>query len=299
MREERRMLAIGLRMVAVLNLAIMFALVKLANQRGVHVVETVFYRQLFAVPLVLAWVAVGPGFRSLGTKRPWAHGVRTVIGLSGMLLNFWAFTLLPLAEATILGFTVPMITTLLSVLVLRETVGIHRWSAVVLGFVGVLIVVQPGHISMPLAGVAVGLAASMAISGVNITLRQIGRTEAATTTVFWFTMVSLVPLSAAMIVFGQMHDPATWGVLALLGITGGISQLTLTASLRLAPVSIVLPFDYSMLVWTAGLGWLIFGAVPDAATWLGAPLIIGSGLYIAYREHRLHRQRTAMIAPGE
>lgn len=290
---DRRLLAIVLRLATALLLTAMFAVVKLADARGVSLFESLFYRQALALPLVLAVVLSGPGLASVRTRRPWAHVWRTVLGMTGMALNFLTFTLLPIAEATVLLFTVPIFATILSAVVLKEPVGRHRWSAVLLGFAGVLIVVQPGGSTLPAEGVAVGLIASLVVSSINITLRQIGRTESATTTVFWFTILSAVPFGALMPVLGQAHDATTFGLLLLLGLMGGLAQLTSTASLRLAPVSVVLPIDYSSLMWSALAGWLVFSTVPSPTLWLGAPLIIASGLYIVYRERKLHRERTA------
>jgi drug/metabolite transporter (DMT)-like permease len=167
---------------------------------------------------------------------------------------------------------------------------------VLLGFAGVLVVVQPGGSALPGYGVAVGLVAATVVSGVSITLRQIGKTESATTTVFWFTILSVVPMAMLMPFFGQTHDAETFGLLLALGLFGGLAQFALTASLRLAPVSVVLPMDYSSLLWSALVGWLVFAALPGAALWFGAPLIIASGLYIVYRERKLHRERTASAA---
>jgi len=295
---DRRLLAIALRLFAALALTAMFALMKLADARGVSLIESVFYRHALALPLVLGWIASGPGFASVRTRRIGAHVWRSVIGTAGMALNFLTFTLLPLAEATVLLFTVPIFATILSAAVLKEKVGLHRWTAVLLGFAGVLIVVQPGGTTLPAAGVAIGLCAALVVSGVSVTLRQIGRTESATTTVFWFTILSAVPLALLLPLFGKLHDPATFGLLLGLGLTGGLAQLALTASLRLAPVSVVLPMDYSNLIWSALIGWLVFATLPSSALWLGAPLIIASGLYIAYREHRLRRVRNAMAGPA-
>jgi drug/metabolite transporter (DMT)-like permease len=291
---DRRLLAIALRLLAALALTVMFAIVKLVEARGVSLFESVFYRHALALPLVLGWIAAGPGFASVKTTRPWAHVWRSVIGTAGMALNFLTFTLLPLAEATVLLFTVPIFATILSAVVLKERVGIHRWSAVLLGFAGVLVVVQPGGSTLPAEGVAVGLVAAIVVSAVSVTLRQLGKTEGAATTVFWFTILSAVPMALLMPVFGSVHDAATFGLLFGLGLTGGLAQLAMTASLRLAPVSVVLPMDYSNLLWSALIGWLVFAALPSAALWLGAPLIIASGLYIVYREHRLQREKTAV-----
>lgn len=297
--QDRRLLAIALRLFAAVALTVMFAIVKLVHARGVTLFESVFYRHALSLPLVLGWIAAGPGFASVRTKRPWAHVWRSVIGTAGMALNFLTFTLLPLAEATVLLFTVPIFATILSATVLKEPVGIHRWSAVLLGFLGVLAVVRPGGSALPAEGVAVGLAAAIVVSAVSVTLRQIGKTEGAATTVFWFTVLSAAPMALLMPFLGKIHDASTVGLLLALGLTGGLAQLTMTASLRLAPVSVVLPMDYSNLVWSALFGWLIFASVPGSSLWLGAPLIIASGLYIVYREHRLQRDRTVVAGPAD
>ena len=296
---ERRLLAIALRLIAALALTLMFAIVKLADARGVSLFESLFYRQALALPLVLGWIAAGPGFASVKTHRPGAHFWRGVLGMAGMTLNFCTFLLLPLAEATVLLFTVPIFATILSAAVLKEQVGPHRWAAVLIGFAGVLVVVQPGGIALPATGVAVGLTAALVVSGVSITLRQIGRTESASTTVFWFTVGSTVAMGVLMPVFGQMHDVDTFLLLLALGLLGGLAQFALTASLRLAPISVVLPMDYSNLVWSALVGWLVFATLPSRNLWLGAPLIVASGLYIVYREHLLRHETTVLAGPAD
>src|SRR3546814_281178 len=191
---ERIFAGLGLRLLSVGLLASMQALVKLAEARGAGLPETMFFRQACAVPLVLAWIAVRPGLASIRTQRIGAHLTRTIVGLMGMVCTFGAVLLLPLAEAMTLQFTVPIFATILSALVLREPTGRHRWAAVVLGFAGVLIVVQPGSGAFPLSGALVGLLAALLVAVIAILLRQIGRTEPAATTVFWFSALSLPPL---------------------------------------------------------------------------------------------------------
>ncbi|HLU91998.1 MAG TPA: EamA family transporter, partial [Pedomonas sp.] len=118
-------------------------------------------------------------------------------------------------------------------------------------------------------------------------------------TVFWFSVLSLPPLGLVYLFNLQAHDPLTWALLAGIGLVGGAGQLALTASVRFAPVSTVVPMDYSSLIWGVMFGWLLFGALPGPMTWIGAPIIIGSGLYIVYREHRLRIKQTdrAINAP--
>ncbi|TKD53213.1 DMT family transporter [Sphingomonas baiyangensis] len=291
MPTDRIMTGLVLRLVAVLLLASMGALVKLAETRGASLVETMFWRQACAIPVVLGWLALGAGVGTIRTQRFGAHVGRTAMGLIGMTATFAALMLLPLAEATTLQFTAPIFATLLGALVLREPTGVHRWGAVLAGFVGIVIVAQPGSGAIPLAGAAVGLASGFLIAVISILLRQIGRTESAGTTVFWFSALSMLPLGALYAFRLQPHDAATWAVLGGIGLFGGAGQIALTAALRYAPVSVAAPMDYSSLVWASLWGWLLFGTLPSDATWVGAPIIIASGLYIAFREHRLARLR--------
>ncbi|KRC78926.1 permease [Sphingomonas sp. Root241] len=291
-RTDSAFKGLALRLFAIACLSTMSALIKLAETRGATLVETMFHRQLWAVPIVTAWIMAGPGLGSIRTQRFGAHVTRTAIGLTGMVFTFGAVLLLPLAEATTLQFTVPIFATLLGALVLREKTGWHRWGAVVIGFAGVLVVAQPGSGAFPLFGAFVGLMAALFVAIVAITLRQIGKTESAGTTVFWFSVLSLPPLGVAYIFQLQSHDWLTWANLIGIGLVGGVAQLALTASVRFAPVSTVIPMDYSSLIWGTFYGWLIFGAWPTPWTWLGAPIIIASGLYIVWRERVLHLRNT-------
>ena len=178
---------------------------------------------------------------------------------------------------------------------LGEPTGKWRWGAVAAGFVGVLVIVQPGSGHVPLLGASVALAAALLTASVTIVIRKLGATERAATTVFWFAVSSLVPLGLLMIWFAGPHDGRTWLLVACLALAGGLAQLTLTGALRLAPVALVMPMDYTSLLWAVLLGLWIFGEVPSPWTWAGAPIIIASGLVIVWREHRLHR-RAALSA---
>ncbi len=278
---------LALRLLAMALLATMIALIKLAEQRGATLAEIIFFRQFCAVPLITVWLLAGPGWRSIATRRIGAHVLRTVLGLLGMVTAFGAVLLLPLAEATTLQFTVPIFATILGAVILKEPAGLHRWGAVLVGFVGVLIVAQPGSGRFPLLGTGVGLTAALLGATIAIFLREIGRTENSSTTVFWFTILSLPPLGIAYLFNFQLHDWITWALLAGIGVIGVGAQLALTSSVRFAPVSSVVPMDYSSLIWGTLYGWLLFGSLPGATTWIGATIIIASGLYIVYREHRL------------
>ena len=288
--EQRPLLGMGLRLLTALLLALMFAGVKWASERGVHVVESLFWRQLGSAICATAWVARGPGFTTLRTKRVAAHVTRMGIGLSAMYLNFLAMTLLPLAEATAIGFSVPIFSVVLAALVLGEPTGKWRWGAVILGFIGVLVVVQPGSSHLPLQGGAVAVVAALLTAAVTIVIRRLGATEAAATTVFWFAVSSLVPLALLMPWFAGTHHTGTWAIIAGLSLAGGLAQLTLTGALRLAPVALVMPMDYTSLLWATLFGAWLFAELPTPWTWAGAPVIVASGLVIVWREHALHRR---------
>jgi drug/metabolite transporter (DMT)-like permease len=284
---QRPLAGIGLRLLTALLLAMMFALVKLASTRGVHLVESLFYRQIGSAVCATSLVLAGPGIASLRTRRVGAHVTRMVLGMTAMALNFLAMIMLPLADATAIGFSVPIFSTMLAALVLREATGKWRWGAVLAGFVGVLLIVQPGRNAVPLDGATIAIVGALLTASVTIMIRRLGATERSTTTVFWFAVSSLVPMGLLMFWFGQAHDAVTWGILGAVALAGGVAQITLTASLRLAPVALVMPMDYTSLLWATLLGLWIFSELPSASTWLGAPVIIASGLVIVWREHRL------------
>ena len=289
--DQNRLLGIALRIGAATSFGFMAAMIKLGDQAGVSLPELAFYRFAFGLPPLLAWIAWTGNFGAWRTQRPLAHFWRGAIGLSTMVLAFGALTWLPLAESATIGFVAPLFSVMLSALILREPVGRHRWSAVALGFIGVLIVMQPSGSDLPRIGLALALAAAFGVAAVTITIRQIGRTESTPTTVLWFTLFSMAATGALLPFFGQMHDGRTWAILIALGLFGGMGQLFLTSALRFAPVSVVVPFDYTQLLWAVLLGWAIWGTHPPATTWAGAAVIIGSGLYTLYREHKLGREK--------
>jgi len=229
--HDTRLNALGLRLFGISCLSIMTVLIKLASDAGVKLPEIMFWRQGLAVPVVLAAVIAGPGLTSLRTQRFGAHVKRSAMGLTSMAFNFGAIILLPLAEQTTLGFAVPIFATILSALILKETVGRHRWGAVFAGFVGVLVVVQPGGSHIPPLGALVGLSSAIMISFTSLQIRDMGRTEAAMTTVFWFSALSVLPMSLLLPFFMTSHDLYEWLLLCGIGMLGGIGQIGLTGAL--------------------------------------------------------------------
>ena len=295
---QSKALGIGLRVGATTCFAFMAAMIKLGYEAGVSTPELVFYRFAFGLPPLLVWIAWEKSWGAWRTERPLAHAWRAFAGLTTMALAFSTLRYLPLAESTTIGFAAPLFAVILSALVLKEQVGRHRWGAVLLGFAGVFLVTRPGGgADLPAIGLVLAVLAALGVGITTITIRQIGKTEGTQTTVLWFSLLSMVAVGVLMPFFAQLHDPRTWAILVALGFFGGVAQLMLTASLRYAPVSVVTPFDYTQLLWAVLLGWAIFGNQPPSSTWAGAVIIILSGLYTLYREHRLGKEKPRIAPP--
>jgi drug/metabolite transporter (DMT)-like permease len=288
---HRPLLALLIRLGAIAALATMSALIKLASDRGIHLLEIMFWRQFITLPILLVWLWGVGNLAVLATKRPGRHFIRGLYGTIGMVLNFGAVIMLPLAEATTLNFTAPIWATVLSMILLKDKVGPWRWSAVVLGFAGILIIAQPGGGHIPLAGALVALGGAFMIALISIQIADLGRTEKPTTIVFYFALFS-APITALSLPFvAQAHDTTGWLLLLAIGISGSIGQLLLTAALRFGKVASVIVMDYSALFWATIYGFVLFGVLPPVSTWFGAPLVVAAGLTIAWREHRLARDR--------
>lgn len=285
--HHRPILALVIRLGAAFVLSVMLVLVKLASESGVHLAEILFWRQLPSVPLIGLWLAVTGGLHRLRTGRIGKHGLRALYGLVGMALNFGAVTLLPLAEATTINFTTAFWAVILSALILHEKVGRWRWTAVALGFVGVLVITQPGDGHIPLLGALIGLGAAFMIALISIQVRDLARTDEPLAIVFWFSAFSIPVLGVAMPFVAEPHSLYQWSLLAGLALFGLLGQVLLTAALRYGAVASVIVMDYSALIWATLFGWLVYEILPPATTWFGAPLIVGAGLIIAWREHTL------------
>ena len=292
---------IALRLLAMASLSLMFVLVKLIAESGVHILESLFWRQAVVIPLVFAWALSHGGIASFATRRIGIHARRAMMGLTGMALNFGGMIFLPMAEATTINLSVPIFAVIFAALLLGEPTGWQRWSAVIIGFVGVLVVLNPaasftsGFSGDHGIGTLIALGGALMTALITIAIRDLGRTENATTIVFWFSLLSMLPLGVALPFVFTPHTAYQWLLLLGLGFSGAVVQMSLTGALRLAPVAVVIPMDYSALLWSIACGWWFFGTLPADTTWIGAPLIIASGLFIAWREHRLHIERTKDI----
>lgn len=288
-----------LRCVAIFCFALMSAAMKWAGEQGAGLVELLFFRSAVGLPVTAAWLALGPGIGTIATRRPAAHVLRSLLGMLSLTMLYKGLMLLPIADAVTIGFSSPAFATLLSALVLQERVGPRRWTAILLGFLGVLIVAQPSGTDLPAAGIGFALAGALSSAVATITIREMSRNETHGAIVFWFFASSTVVSGVAMFFYAAPHPPLVWLLLVAGGVTGAAAQLLMTRALQVAPVSAVAPFDYTQIIWAALLGWLIWSSLPGASTLLGAALIVTSGLITAWREHRLHKDSVATTPPIE
>ncbi len=288
-QKQRILVGIMLRVGAMAVLSCLSALVKWTGERGIPVFEIILFRTLFAFVPLGFYIWRTTGFEVLKTRRPFGHLTRSAIGLTGMVCGFSAVQHLPLTEATALQFTSPLFMTALSALLLGEVVGRHRWAAVVVGFIGVLLMARPIPGEMDVTGVTLGILSALGAAGAMVAIRQISDTERGPTIVFYFTLGGVALGLAGSAFHWVTPDPLTLAMLILAGLIGGVGQLLLTEALRNAPIGVVAPFDYTQLVWAALLGLVIWGELPHPLTLVGAVIVAGSGVYILHRELRRFR----------
>ncbi len=257
--------------------------------RDVHVFEIAFFRNLFG--LIAMWPLVWrAGMGSLRTSRLGLHGARTLLNLLAMVAFFHAIITLPLADATAINFAMPLFVSVGAVLVLGEIMRIRRWTAVIIGFIGVLIVVRPSPSALQLdARAALVSALSMAV--VVLIVKVLARTESPNSiVVINLLMVTPISLIAALFVW-TTPSMTTLGLMAVHGSLGTFGQLFLTRALAVGDASLMTPFEFVRLP-MAGLGaWFVFGEVADIWTWVGGAVIFASTAYIAQREANLHKRR--------
>lgn len=263
--------------------------------------QAVFFRSLFAIPVIVGWLAVMGNLRhGLDTTNPMGHLWRGLVGTTAMGLGFTALGLLPLPEATALGYAAPLLVVIFAAMFLGEQVRAFRLIAVFVGLLGVVIVLSPRLSVTPDQASAIEALGAMAALGgavfaalAQIFVRRLITTEATAPIVFYFSVTASI-LALATLPFGWVVPTA--GEAALLvaaGLCGGFGQVLLTESYRHAEVGVIAPFDYVSMLFALVLGYLLFEETPTATMLTGAALIVTAGLFIIWRERRLGLQRAA------
>jgi drug/metabolite transporter (DMT)-like permease len=299
---------IVLKVLATLLFSIMSALIKVTGT-VYPVSELVFFRSLFALPILLVYLAWRGQFpHSIYTERIGGHIGRGIAGSCGMFSSFIALQLLPLPDATALGFAAPLMVVALAALFLGEPVRLYRWSAVAVGFVGVVVMLweQLGILQGNGNGWGAGAALSAAVFSAIavIQTRRLTMSEATGAIVFYFSLtttgfglaVGLIALASSKSGHGaewiadqvwRMPPAADALSLITLGTLGGMGQILMTQSYRYADASVVAPFDYTAMIWALLIGLFLFGEVPHVTVICGALIVAGAGLFVIWREHRL------------
>ena len=277
-------------MVAALAAFLMFTVMNVfAKLLSVNhsVIEIAFYRNLIAsLPFLFMVFVLGRREILVIQSKPSLVGLRAVLGAVSLMTTFAAFSLMPMAETTVLLFTASLFIPMLGVFFLGERVGPWRWAAVVIGFAGVLIMAGPGG-NVTMLGVTVAMGAAMMHATLQIVLRYLGRYESPETVTFYFvvigTLVTALPLPFVAVTPTLAEVPLLFGV----GLSGALAQWLLSTAFRNAPAAIVTVFNYSGIVWATLFGWLIWNDWPLPKVLAGAGIVIASNALIIWRESRL------------
>jgi drug/metabolite transporter (DMT)-like permease len=264
------------------------AMIRLLSTQ-IESVQTAFFRAVISVILLLPMIAAGR-VKPWHSKRIVGHFWRTAMGTGSMVLGFYAVTLLPLADATAIAFSQPLFSVVVAALILGEKVRWRRWSATVIGFAGVLIMVRPGEGSLQL-GALVALANAAAVSISILLVRRLSDSETPLMILTQFAIFSTILLTVPAILVWRWPD--LWGWLLAVGIavSATVGQYFWVQAFKAGEMSAVAPFEYMRLPFAVFVGWLIWGEMPVIWTYVGASIVIGSALYIAHREHQLARER--------
>lgn len=290
------LLGISLKLISALAFTFMSAGIK-AVSANYPTGQIVFCRSFFALIPLIIWLAWRSEFPSaLKTNNFRGHMKRGVFGSTGMFLGFAALGFLPLPDAVALGYAGPLMVVVLAVVILKERVRIYRWTAVTIGFVGVLLMLSPYLGSDTLArglqgGPAIG--AMLALSGAfcsafaSVEVRLLTSTEKTGAIVFYF-MVLTATLGLCTSLFGwNLPTPKDAALLFTIGILGGLGQILIVQAYRYGDASLIAPFEYSTMLWAVAIGWFMFGDWPANAVFVGAVIVIASGIYVILREQQL------------
>ncbi|MHA1570983.1 MAG: DMT family transporter [Alphaproteobacteria bacterium] len=276
-------------LVAAVVFSTMGALVKTLGGR-LDSFQIAFFRCLFGLLAVVPFL-IGPQRASLRTDRIGLHLLRAAFGVTAMFCGFYAITHMKLGDAVAISFTKPLFVVLFAVLMLGEKVRAPRWIATGAGFIGVIIMVQPGADGFQ-ATALVALTGAFCVALVQIFLKRLTVTESAPNILFYFgAAATLISLGPALLVW-QNPTPIEWMMLCLVGTLGATAQAFTIRALRIGEASAIAPFDYSRILFAGLIGFFIFSEVPASASLVGVAIIIASTLYIAHREARAARLRS-------
>lgn len=287
--NDRPLLGMAAAAGAFLMLSIMALFAKLLSTT-LHVTEIAFWRNVIAlVPFFLIIGIFGRRDILRVHSKPRVLATRAIIGTLNILFVFGSFSLLPMANATSLIFAASLFMPMLGFFFLGEKVGPYRWSAVIIGFLGVLLVAQPGA-GWNSLGVVLGIGAAFMNSVLGTLLRLLGRTEKPETTTFYFLLIGTFLLAPVMPFVWVTPSSDQIGLLIGLGLSGSLMQFLMSAAFKYAPAALAAIFNYTQIIWAVFFGWAVFGDWPAMNILIGAAIIIGSSVIVILRESYLARK---------
>ncbi len=281
--QENLVKGVACALIAFLCFALTNALAKLLSDTH-HVVELVFYRNLIVFVPLLIFILASRKFHLLKTNKPIAVLSRALMATATLGVTFTSYKMLPMADATVLLFAASLVLPVLSFIFLKEHVGIYRWSAIIIGFCGVAIMVHPSGNTALLGTIAALTAAVM--QAIMMTIARYIKTEAPLTATFYLMALGTLLPAFAVPFFSSPFTPEDIPLLFGMGLTGGAAQLCVVYAFKNAPAAIVSIMNYTGLLWATGLDILIWKTVPGWPVFIGGGIIIISSLFIIYREHK-------------
>jgi drug/metabolite transporter (DMT)-like permease len=250
------------------------------------VIQVTWARYFFHFALMAPVILWRHGMAGFLPPRPQLQILRSAILLISTLFYFWSITILPLADALALAFVYPLVVTALAPLLLSEQVGLRRWSAVVVGFCGALIVIRPGFAGVDVLGAVGALGSGFTYGFYLLVTRKLAGSAPALVTLAFTALVGSIATTAIVPFFWQTPTLPDFGLMVLLGALAVLANYLIIRAFDYAPASLLAPFGYAEMAGAATVGLVIFGDFPDGVTWIGIAVIIGSGVYISFRERK-------------
>jgi drug/metabolite transporter (DMT)-like permease len=281
--------AIVLMVGSVAFFAVMDALVKDLGARY-PTMQIVFFRSLFAFVPIVFLILHGGSLKALKVNSITGHLLRSLVGIGAMFCFFHAYVRMPLADVVAISFAAPVFVVALSVPLLGEKVGPRRWAAVLVGFIGVVIMIRPG--AGLLTSVAlVPLIGTLFFALAMIVLRRLGRTETSASVAFTFTLACTTVSGLALPFVWVAPDLVDLIALIAVGLLGGVGQILMTTAFKHGDVAVIAPFEYTAMIWATLLGFVFWSEVPGLNIWIGVAIVMASGLFILFREANLRLPR--------
>jgi drug/metabolite transporter (DMT)-like permease len=264
----------------------MHAVIRQLGKEDLHPFEIAFFRNFFGL-IVLSPLFLRHGVGALRTRLLPLHALRGVLQIGAMLMFFTAVTITPLAKVSAMSFTAPLFATVGAVIFLGERIRSRRIAALVIGFVGALVIIRPGAVEIDLGAVLVlGSSAIWAVA--MLIIKRLTRSDSSVV-ITAYMGIFLTPLSlVAAVPVWTWPEPHHYLMFALMGALGSLAHVSMAQAFKEADATAILPLDFTRLLWAAALGFLLFGEIPDLWTWVGGITIFASATYIAYREARQH-----------